>query len=79
MNTTITWRNHTISLGDDVEYVYRSYIHGMQCTEPNNWIHVTGYDVNESETYYHVWYYVSDINTELDSIDYENYTDIEMI
>ena len=78
MKTIIKWKNHEIALGDDAEYTYRSHINGMQCTEPNSWVLVTGYDVNEEETYYDVWYYVPDANTSLDEIDYENYWDIKM-
>lgn len=78
MNTILKWHGHEIALGDDAEFTYRSHINGMQCTEPENWIHVTGYDVNEEETYYDVWYYVSDTSISLDEVDYEDFWDISM-
>lgn len=72
MNIVIEWHGHKIALGDDADFQYRSHINGMQCTEPDNWVHVTGYDMNEEETYYDIWYYVEDTSIDLDQIDYSD-------
>lgn len=78
MNQIIKWKGHEIALGDNADYCYRSHINGMQCTEPYNWVLVTGFDLNEEDTFYDVWYYVEDTSIELDAIDFSDPWDVYM-
>lgn len=75
---TFNYNGHKITLNDSTDYAYRSHINGMQCTEPDNWVLAKGFD--ESGNVYNVWYYVEDPDsTDLDSIDYANPEDVEII
>lgn len=74
----ITYNGKTIILGEDAEYTHRSHINGMQCTEPDNWIHVTGADAEDENDIYDIWYYVEDVNTELEDINWNDPWDVTL-
>ena len=53
-----------IALGNNADFEYRSDV-----VQPNNWVKCPS--LGNNGKCYIVWYYVEDINTELDTIDYE--------
>ena len=72
-NWTLKINGRTFTMENDADYEYRSHINGMQTTEPNNWVSCKGTDENGTEIT--AWYYVED-GTELDSINYDEPSDI---
>ena len=71
---TITVSGKTYTMTGEAEITYRSHINGMQCTCPNNWVALPLVDADGNE--YTAWYYMTDTNAELNSIDYDSPSDL---
>ena len=75
---TLTINGTTYNISENAYPCYRSHnSDGWQLTEPNNWVAQPAETDNGDK--YILWYYISDTNADLDTIDYDTPDDIELV
>lgn len=73
---TITYDGKEYTLTSQAEFEYRSHKNGFMTQYPNNYLSAMA-TLEDKE--YKVWWFIEDTTVELDSIDYDNVTDVELI
>lgn len=75
---TVTFENKEYVLTENPFWEYRSHnVNGWQMQYPENYLMAHAVDNKGNE--YRVWWFIEDTNVELDSIDYDNVTDVEEV